>query len=179
MMRIMVRNRWYVVILMLLGLGLFACGKKMVKPTTEPETSAKVKIAPGQQEDEDNEKTELEARGKKFKQIAQLKNVYFDFDKYDLKPETRTILIKNAEWLLSNREVEILIAGHCDERGTVEYNLALGDKRAKVVRDYYYRLGIPYNRMATISYGKEKPLNPGHNEESWTKNRRAETLIKK
>ncbi len=182
MLKITVKNRWYLIILILLGLSFFACGKKLIKPEAAKETGPQIKVTEGlgiiTEEDEDS-KAELNIRGKTFKQISALENVYFDFDKYSIKPEAKEILAKNIEWLQKHPDREILITGHCDERGTVEYNLALGDKRAKAVRDYYYRSGIAFSRMATISYGKEKPLRPGHNEESWAKNRRTETLIKK
>lgn len=158
----------YTLFLIVLGLALFACSKKAIKPGTAGTT-------PGAE----TPKVELQIKGQTFNQIIDLGNVPFDFDQYEITPEAREVLIKNGEWLMANPDKEILIAGHCDERGTVEYNLALGDKRAKTVRDYYYRLGIKYERMATISYGKEKPLDLEHNEEAWAKNRRTETLLKK
>lgn len=104
--------------------------------------------------------------------------VYFDYDKSELLSESRNILSKNAEYLKSNQDISILIEGHTDERGTSEYNLALGEKRANAVRDYYKFLGIQLKRISTISYGKEKPIDTGHNEESWHKNRRAESKIR-
>ncbi len=162
-------RKYWVVVVLILGLALFACSKKAVKPEAAGTASGTAETP----------KVELEIKGKTFSQVASLDNVPFDFDKYDISPAAREVLIKNGAWLQENPDKEILIAGHCDERGTVEYNLALGDKRAKAVRDYYYRLGIKYERMATISYGKEKPLDLEHNEEAWAKNRRTETLLKK
>ncbi|MDD5259870.1 MAG: peptidoglycan-associated lipoprotein Pal [bacterium] len=162
-------RKYWVVMILILGLTLFACNKKVVKPEAAG-TAAGAAETP---------KVELEIKGKTFSQTMELGNVPFDFDSYEISPAAREVLIKNGEWLQENPDKEILIAGHCDERGTVEYNLALGDKRAKAVRDYYYRLGIKYERMATISYGKEKPLDLGHDEEAWAKNRRTETLLKK
>ena len=158
--------------MIILGLALAGCGKKIVKPGTGGGGTAAAGV-------EEVPKAELEIKGKSFIAEPNMGNVYFEFDQYTITPATREVLIKNAEWIQANPDKEILIAGHCDERGTVEYNLALGDKRAKTVRDYYYRAGISYERMATISYGREKPLDPGQNEEAWAKNRRAETLIKK
>lgn len=102
---------------------------------------------------------------------------YFDFDKYNLRNDARSALEYNSRLLKDNPEVKILIEGHCDERGTVEYNLALGEKRAKAAMDYLASLGIDKGRMATISYGKEKPVALGHDENSWSKNRRAEFRI--
>jgi peptidoglycan-associated lipoprotein len=102
---------------------------------------------------------------------------YFDFDKYNIRPDARTALEYNAEVLKRYPEAKILIEGHCDERGTVEYNIALGERRAKAVKDYLVNLGINAARMRTISYGKERPVDLGHNEVAWQKNRRAEFKI--
>jgi len=106
-----------------------------------------------------------------------LKMVHFDFDKYDIREDAKPILAANAAWLKKWTSVKILIEGHCDERGTEEYNLALGEKRAKAVFDYLVSLGISPDRMRIISYGKSQPLDPGHNEEAWAKNRRAQFTI--
>lgn len=98
--------------------------------------------------------------------------IHFDFDKYTLTPEAMETLRKNAEWLRKNPNVKILIDGNADERGTNEYNLALGEKRAHSAKEYLVQLGIPADRLSTISYGEERPLDPQHNEEAWAKNRR-------
>jgi peptidoglycan-associated lipoprotein len=103
-----------------------------------------------------------------------LETVYFDFDKYNLKSDAKARLAVNARVLESNPEVTILIEGHCDERGTEEYNLALGERRAKSARDYLIDLGVAASRIRTISYGEERPADPGHNEAAWDKNRRAD-----
>jgi peptidoglycan-associated lipoprotein len=108
-----------------------------------------------------------------------IRTVHFAFDKYDLSDEAREILKKNAQWLKDNQNVKVIVEGHCDDRGTVEYNLALGEKRAKAVKDYYISLGIPANRIQTISYGEERPANPAENEAAWAQNRRSETNILK
>lgn len=99
--------------------------------------------------------------------------VYFDFDRYDLKPDAKNTLSQLVPILKKFPEKNILIEGHCDERGTIEYNLALGERRAYSVKTYLLEAGIPENRIQTISYGKEKPVDLGHNEEAWAKNRRA------
>lgn len=101
-----------------------------------------------------------------------LEDVHFDFDSAVLSPEARATLDSHAELLETYSSMEILIEGHCDERGTVEYNLALGERRADAIRNYLTNLGISPDRMKTISYGKEFPLDPRHNEEAWRKNRR-------
>ena len=106
-------------------------------------------------------------------------SIYFDFDKSDLKPPARAILKKKAEWLRMNPVYSLRIEGHCDERGTNEYNLALGERRAHSAMRFLMALGISGNRISTLSYGEERPAAPGHNEEAWAKNRRDEfTLIK-
>ena len=106
-----------------------------------------------------------------------LKDIHFDFDKYDIRPGDAEILKENAALLIKYPRVKIQIEGHCDERGTVEYNLALGQRRANNAQKYLISLGIPNDRISTISYGKERPLDPGHNEEAWAKNRRDHMVI--
>jgi len=106
-----------------------------------------------------------------------LKDVFFDTDKYDLKPEARELLAQNAAWLQRYPTVRIVVEGHCDERNTREYNLALGDRRAGAVRDYLVSLGVPENRMTTISYGEERPFALGNDESAWRLNRRSHFLI--
>ncbi|MCG3120693.1 MAG: hypothetical protein ALAOOOJD_03521 [bacterium] len=103
-----------------------------------------------------------------------LQNVYFEFDRYDLTPEALQILADNARVLKAHPEARVVIEGHCDERGTVEYNLALGDKRAKAAKDYLVSLGVTPSQVSTISYGKERPIDMNHSEEAWSRNRRAE-----
>ena len=103
--------------------------------------------------------------------------VYFDFDKYNIREDQKARLAKNAEILKANSKLVIKIEGNCDERDTEEYNLALGDKRAIAVKEYFISLGISADRLETISYGEERPVDPGHAEESWAKNRRAEFRI--
>lgn len=107
-----------------------------------------------------------------------LPNIYFDFDRYNLKPEALETLAEHARTFKAYPEVSIILEGHCDERGTVEYNLALGDKRAKSAKDYLVSLGIASSRISTVSYGKERPNDYRHNEEAWAKNRRAEFKVK-
>jgi len=103
--------------------------------------------------------------------------VLFAFDRHDLTPEAREILERQSQWLKRNTSVPILVAGHADERGTREYNLALGERRANAVRDYLVALGLPSSRIRTISYGKERPVDPRSAEDAWAKNRRGVTHI--
>lgn len=102
------------------------------------------------------------------------KNIYFDFDKSDIKPESRPVLEKIAVYLLKNPALDLLIEGHCCEIGTNEYNLALGERRALSARRYLIGLGVASGRLQTISYGEERPVDPGHDETARAKNRRTE-----
>ncbi len=115
---------------------------------------------------------------KEFMAVAALKEVYFDFDKYDIRAEDAKTLDANATWLKSNAENLVLIEGHCDERGTNEYNLALGERRAKATMNYLVSQGIQANRITIISYGEERPVCSEKTEACWAKNRRANFLVK-
>lgn len=106
-----------------------------------------------------------------------LQDVHFDYDRYDLRSEDRSTLQQNAEWLKAHPQSKTEIEGHCDERGTVEYNLALGAKRAKAVKDYLVSLGISADRLSTISYGEELPLCRESSESCWSRNRRAHSVV--
>lgn len=103
--------------------------------------------------------------------------VFFDFDKYDLRPEAREQLERQAAWLKANPTVTVTVEGHADERGTREYNLALGERRADSARNYLVALGINPNRIQTISYGKERPAVLGSNDAAWAQNRRGVTVV--
>jgi len=103
--------------------------------------------------------------------------VFFAFDRFDLSTAARTALQRQAKWLQRYRNVSFIIEGHCDERGTREYNLALGERRANAVKNYLVALGVSASRIGIISYGKERPADPRSNEEAWAKNRRGVTVI--
>ena len=106
-----------------------------------------------------------------------LKDIRFDYDKYDIRREDEGILRENAAFLKKNPKMKIQIEGHCDERGTVEYNLALGERRANNTKRYLVSLGIASDSISTISFGKERPLDKGHDEQAWAKNRRAHVVV--
>ena len=112
-----------------------------------------------------------------FERIPELKTVYFDFDKYNIKPEFRDTLNENASWLMNHPKALLRIQGHCDERGTFDYNTALGERRANSIRNYLVSLGINSTRIETISYGEERPTCAQRNESCWSRNRRAEFLV--
>ena len=113
------------------------------------------------------------------KSIIDFKDVLFDYDKYDIRPDGRAVLDSITPWLKENKSVKILIEGHCDDRGTNEYNLALGEKRAKAAKNYLISKGISSKRISIITYGEEKPTCLAHNESCWQKNRRAHFVITK
>jgi peptidoglycan-associated lipoprotein len=115
---------------------------------------------------------------KEFAVNANVKDIFFDFDKYNIKPEYAKVLDGNAGWLKANAGQLVLIEGHADERGTVEYNLVLGERRAKAAMNYLVAQGVQAGRFTVISYGKERPFCTEHNEACWSQNRRAHFLVK-
>lgn len=108
---------------------------------------------------------------------AGMENIYFDFDAFVLSQNARKILLRHADIMKKDPDIVVQIEGHCDERGSDEYNLALGEKRAKAALQYLLTMGIPPKRLSVISYGKEKPVSVGHDEASWARNRRDEFVI--
>jgi peptidoglycan-associated lipoprotein len=125
----------------------------------------------------DRAKKEAAAKAAAILEELQIADVHFDFNMYNLKPEAQEILKKGAPAYLKYRDYKLVVEGHCDERGTAEYNLALGEKRATEAAKYLADLGIEKERIKTISYGKEMPLDQGHDEAAWAKNRRAHFVI--
>ena len=108
-----------------------------------------------------------------------LKDVNFDYDSFALTPTAKAILEANAAWLKENAGTKVQVEGHCDERGTNEYNIVLGSNRAKSAADYLKAQGVEADRLSNVSYGEELPLDPAHNEEAWAKNRRAHFNVQK
>lgn len=115
----------------------------------------------------------FDAAGSDSGKIDGLKTVFFDYDKATLSSEAKKTIQGNVEWMKKNANTKVQIEGHCDNRGSIEYNVALGERRANSVKDYMMSLGLASNRLATISYGEEKPLVTSENESAWKKNRRA------
>jgi peptidoglycan-associated lipoprotein len=107
----------------------------------------------------------------------EVRDAYFEYDKSDIRPEARAALMQTASFLKSYPQVKVTIEGHCDERGSTEYNLALGDRRAQAAKDFLVSLGVPADRMQTISYGKERPFCTDHTEQCWQQNRRAHFVM--
>lgn len=110
-------------------------------------------------------------------QSGVLKTVHFGYDQADIRDEDRPILQANAAWLKSNSKWKVRVEGHCDERGTSKYNLALGERRSNAVREYLASLGVPASRIRIVSFGEERPLDEGHNETAWAANRRGEFYV--
>jgi peptidoglycan-associated lipoprotein len=109
---------------------------------------------------------------------TRVQDVFFDFDKYNIRDDARMTLNNNARALSERSHIRFLIEGHCDERGSEKYNLALGDKRANAARDYFVSQGVSTSRIDTVSLGEERPFAQGHNEDAWAQNRRAHFVMK-
>lgn len=152
------------------GLAIFTgCAEK--KTVVTDGSAQEQKVAAAQTADTTNK--EQSAKVQAAATAVTVSDINFDFDKSNIRPDAREILKTNADVFLKNSASAIVIEGYCDERGTAEYNMALGQRRAQETKKYLVNLGIKESRMKTISYGEERPLDPGHNEEAWDKNRRA------
>jgi peptidoglycan-associated lipoprotein len=168
----MPRFRWLILVLVLL-LVLPACAKKEAVPIEEEvEPIEEVPPPPPPLEEEPEPEEVVEEA-----EPIILEDVFFDFDKYNVKDEYKSVLSGNADILIANPEVKLLVEGHCDERGTNEYNLALGEKRAKAVIDFLVAYGVQMRRLSMVSYGEERPFDSGHDEAAWAKNRRAHMVM--
>jgi len=156
--------------LALLAFALTSCAKPQVKKPEETPPPPTQTPPPAAEEPS--------LRGKDYKEVPELSTIYFDLDQATLRSDARDSLQKNYDALQKHSDWEVLVEGHCDERGTTEYNLGLGQKRAAAVRQYYMTLGISGTRIATISYGKESPVCTDHTEDCWSKNRRGVTKVR-
>ena len=156
------------VMLALFVLSLTACPKKQITKQTDQT-----------QEDQDSvESQELDIHGKDFIANKNLETIHFEYDSSELKDAARDTLASNAAYLKNNPDLQVLCEGHTDERGTVEYNIALGQNRAQSVRRYYISLGLDAKRLGSLSYGKEKPSCAESSEDCWTQNRRVESKVR-
>ncbi|MBP7796475.1 MAG: peptidoglycan-associated lipoprotein Pal [Elusimicrobiales bacterium] len=172
-------------IIVLLGMVFISsCVKKevkkdnIVKPDDQTEKIEVVSTSTSPVSMEVLEDTTTEEADVRKEEIMPLDTVYFDFDRYDVLQDAKKTLLKNAKNIIANNYT-ITVEGHCDERGTNQYNLSLGQKRANSLKDYYILMGVPESRIATISYGEENPVCTESTEECWAKNRRAETKVTK
>jgi peptidoglycan-associated lipoprotein len=175
----MKRKYWVILAMLFVVPGLMltaSCAKKAVKPeaavSKTDDSGKKAPEAPASTDDA-AKSAALAAREKFQKQ-----DVNFAFDSSVLDATAQAILKDKAAWMKQNQDVATTIEGHCDERGTVAYNIALGERRAESAKAFLVNMGIPAAKMTTISFGKEKPLDPGHNEQAWAKNRRAHFVLK-
>lgn len=185
------KKMWIILALLFVIPGLLvtvSCAKKTVKEETalqqQAEEEARIKTREAEQterqrkmEEESLQEESLQEEARRKLAAAQERflneDIHFEFDRSDLLPEAQEILRWKAAWMQKNPNVQVTIEGHCDERGTNEYNLALGDRRANSTKSYLMDLGISGSRLNTISYGEERPATYGSNEEAWAKNRRA------
>jgi peptidoglycan-associated lipoprotein len=127
--------------------------------------------------DEADRLKSMKAAETKAEMYTALADIHFDFDQYAIRSQDRDILIKATGWIKKNNPKMVIIEGNCDERGSDEYNLALGDRRATETKKYLVTMGVNGGILKTISYGNERPLDPGHNEEAWAKNRRVHFVV--
>ena len=127
----------------------------------------------------EEERMRAEAKAQQEMEDFESINIYFDFDKSELTADAQAVLMKKAEYLKKNPKYAVRIEGNCDERGTNEYNLALGERRAHAALDFLATLGVSKDRMSTISYGEERPLDPGSGEDAWAKNRNDQFVLVK
>jgi peptidoglycan-associated lipoprotein len=182
------RKGWLGLVLFTSILLVFFSGceslKKKQTLTPEQEKAAQEEKEKAAREEQEKKSFEQGLAEKKYPGIegtvwesTLLKDIHFEFDRYDLTGEARQTLTENAKIVSNHPSLKIQIEGHCDERGSNEYNLALGERRATSAKLYLIKLGVPENRLSTISYGEERPLDPGHNEEAWAKNRRCHFVI--
>jgi peptidoglycan-associated lipoprotein len=178
-----------IAVVALVALGASGCAKKQVKTEQaqiQPQQPAAPPEAPAAPEAKEGEGKVAEAPPGPKEQPEPvesaraekaLRDVHYDYDSFVIRPEDAAILQGNADWMKANPQASVIIEGHCDDRGTVEYNLALGERRAEASKNYMVSLGITPDKIKTISYGKSKPLDPAENEEAWAKNRRAHFVV--
>lgn len=181
------KSRFFGLMLLILLAGVFlgyGCSQQVVKADVEKPKAPEVQVVVPKAEEAKKEEPQVVVEKEVPKAVPvtkapQLNDIFFDFDKYSIRPGDAEILKQNLDWFMANKGKRVRIEGHCDERGTVEYNLVLGQKRADATKNYLVNLGVDEKLLETVSYGKERPFDQGHNEEAWAKNRRAHFLILK
>lgn len=156
-------------------LGFMACQKKepaaVIQPTSPPPESPKSWIP------EPPKTEEVTGAADYWNKQGVMRMIHFETNKYDILPESRVILKQNAAWLLAHPQFRVAVEGHCDERNTEAYNLALGERRANAAKEYLVGLGIPAAKIQTVSYGKSRPLCFDHEDSCWAQNRRDQFLL--
>lgn len=163
------------VLVIALAVGVTGCKKKMPKETPPPPKVEEVAPPPPPDTTGQAERDRLAAMEADRNRIA---TVYFDFDRSDIRPDQRGAINTNADIFRKWTEWSVSVEGHCDERGTAEYNLALGERRAMSAKQALAAAGIEAVRVSTVSYGEERPVDPGHSEAAWARNRRAEFRVR-
>ncbi len=187
------RQHWTILVLAFMALAVFsftACTKSKISSTPSSTTSAEEEARKRAEEEARREALREESlreeslseqqakeRMESERSLFENEDIYYEFDSIRLSPEAQEILSQKAAWLRENPGVRVTIEGHCDDRGTNEYNLALGEGRAQSARDYLVDLGIKASRINVISYGEERPIDKGQNEDAWARNRRAHFVI--
>ena len=182
------KKLWIHLALLLIIPGLLftaSCAKKAVKSDTSVsavEEQQQVEEAAQAKEQQTEAEAQMAAETAQRdammqKNMFESENIYFEFDSAALSPVAQGVLSGKADYLSDNPGFQVIIEGHCDERGTPEYNLALGDRRAESAKSFLVNLGIDLARFTTVSYGEESPVDTGHDEEAWSQNRRAKFLI--
>ncbi len=176
-------------VLAILLIAIAGCAQRKIVAPTEQQSAPSVRQPSGRSEEGNSAEKVTEQRPAKIKSEelpsggkelpAKLQDVFFAFDSYDLPEDAKPILGSLSKYLLKNGSVKVLVTGNCDERGTSEYNLALGDRRAKAAKDYLLSLGVQASRITTLSYGKEKQVCSEHKESCWAKNRRDHFVLLK
>jgi peptidoglycan-associated lipoprotein len=154
--------------------------QEQTAPVAQSTDTAKEQVVTAPADQEQSAKVEVETAAKaKAAATAEvnIRDINFDFDQSNIRPDAREILKANADILLKKGAAQIAIEGYCDERGTAEYNMALGERRAQEAKKYLVNLGMEASQIKTISYGEERPLDPGNNEDAWAKNRRAHFVV--
>ncbi|MBA3008763.1 MAG: peptidoglycan-associated lipoprotein Pal [Proteobacteria bacterium] len=180
---------WTNLMVAMLVLGLFmtvSCAKKTVvsdgtaiedQARLEAEAAAAAERERIKAEEMARERALAEAKTAAARAQFENQNIHFDFDSAELSPMAKTLLKEKAEWLSANPGVSVVIEGHCDDRGTTEYNIALGEKRALAAKNYLVDLGVSEARLSTVSFGEERPLDSASTEEAYSKNRRAQFVL--
>ncbi len=180
----MTKRFWIGLALLLVIPGLIftaSCAKKQVKSepgvTGTESTGAKRLEGDAQARALEEERLREQRAEMAARQKFQNEDIHFEFDKSGLLPEAKRILRDRAKWMMAHPNTSVIVEGHCDERGTSEYNMALGDRRASSTKSFLVNVGIASQRLTTISYGEEKPLDPANNDEAWAKNRRVHFVL--
>ena len=183
------KNNWLVIFLVLVIPAMMfsvSCAKKVVETApaetaqpaeTPPETDTSADDEAAQKARLEQERLAAEEAARQAMMAFSEEDIHFEFDSSALMPAAQDILVRKADYMRANPNITVTVEGHCDERGTDAYNMALGERRAQSAKEFLTNLGISANRLGTISYGEERPVDPGQNEAAWAKNRRAHLVI--